>query len=174
MVRFQVVQNAKLYFERYEYMNNELISLRQKSFEAEVILKNFATRKRIHKDKQVAIIRLFLDLTRRGLRLNRMNFDQVFMDLEKLGYGIVEKNKFGHLISFLPITNIKSIGLDAMEVHTPIAHGMKPISLLPSVKEIIEVASTDEIITVVVIKNGIQFEAKIPRKQQIEFMKMIS
>lgn len=145
-------------------MNKELISLRSQSYEAEVILKNFASRKRVHKDKEVNIHRLYLDMTNRGLKLSRNNFNKVFTDLERFGYGIiVGTNRDGDPILFLPETNIKSIGLDSMEILKPLKNGqiVQPMPV-PPIKVGLEAA---RIVMVVIIKGGQKITAYVPESE---------
>lgn len=153
-------------------MNKELISLRSKSFEAEVILKNFATRKRVHKDKEIQVHRLYLDFIRRGVKLNRMKFDQVFIDLERLGYGItIGKDVKGNVTAFLPDTSIKSIGMDAMEVLKP----ETTITVLPNPgAPTIKLAAIEPkpiaigLVRVIMIKDGMRWEADVPEDKIAE------
>lgn len=128
-------------------MTKELVGLRKSSFEAEIILENFATRKRVHKDKEINLPKLFHLLESRGHKLSRSKYDQVFDALERLGYGIVDKSKEGNSLRFLPDTNIKSIGMDAFEV-------AQPIQELTVISKTAQPVSVNEMVLVVVVKNG--------------------
>lgn len=151
-------------------MNKELINLRSKSFEAEVILKNFASRKRVHKDKEVQVHRLYLDMTNRGLKLNRAKFDQVFTDLERLGYGITVGID-GKVATFLPETNIKSLGMDAMEVLKPEpAITVLPNPGAPTIKlaAVAPKPIATGLVRVIMIKDGMRWEADVPEDKVAE------
>lgn len=128
-------------------MTKELVELRKSSFEAEIVLTNFATRKRIHKDKEIALPRLYHELRRKGYSLSRSKFDKVFDDLERLGYGIVDKNQLGYSLRFLPDADIKSLGKDSQEL----APQIKELTVITSASKPI---SVNEMVLVVVIKNG--------------------
>lgn len=152
-------------------MNKELIGLRSKSFEGEVILKNFASRKRVHKDKEVQVHRLYLDMTNRGLKLSRVKFDQVFADLERLGYGItVGRDAEGKITTFLPETSIKSIGMDAMDVLRPEGASSNIVSA-PTVKLSVAPAAemrSSGLVCVVMIKDGMKWTTFVPEDQVAE------
>lgn len=157
-------------------MNKELISLRSRSFEAEVILKNFASRKRVHKDKEVQIHRLYLDMVNRGLKLNRVKFDQVFLDLEKLNYGVtVGTDSEGRLISFMPEDTIKSIGMDAMEVLKPEPESPEakviPNPQAPTIKLAVVAPKEQQssgLVCVVMIKDGMKWTTYVPESEVAE------
>lgn len=135
-------------------MNKELISLRSRSYEAEVVLRNFATRKRVHRDKPINFYRMYLEMSNRGLKLSRTKFDQVFIDLERLGYGIVEGQ------AFLPETSIKVIGLDAVEVLKPITV-VQPMPV-PPVKVGL---TTTNMVMVVIVKGGEKLTVYVPKDE---------
>ena len=142
-------------------MNKDLISLRNRSFEAEMILKNFASRKRVHLDKEIKIHRLYSEMTRRGIKLNKAKFNEFFFELEKLNYGIVEGKTFeGDPIMFLPITDIKSIGLDSIEILKPIKE-VQPMPV-PPVKVGL---TTNDMVMVVIVKDGQKLTVYVPKNE---------
>jgi hypothetical protein len=81
-----------------------------RSKEGKIILENFASRQRVHKDKSIDIKRLYFIMANKHPELTSYSkFEQVFKDLETLKYGIIEKNRY-----FIPDGSIKEIGLEAI------------------------------------------------------------
>lgn len=130
------------------------------SYEAEVILTNFARRVRVHKEKVVNIPRLYSILTIAGHKLNKVEFDKVFMQLEQFGYGVIGKSKEGHLREFLPMMSIKQIGLLVKE------HRLSKIELEDKV-------SSTGLVTVYFHINGKRCKALIPEDAIDAFEKMV-
>lgn len=162
-------------------MSNELKSLSSQSYEAEIVLKNFATRKRVHKDKPIDVLRLYHAFTLKGLKLNVKKFDEVFTKLEQFGHGKVIRASNGSIRMFEPSTNIKAIGMEAMDVLQPVSRVPFPVTApivhklgLPTIKVAKEVTVGEELVTIVIIKNGQSFEAKVPASKREEFIKMLA
>lgn len=129
-----------------------------KSLEAEIILSRFANRKRIHKEKVVDIKRLYSVLISEGYKLSKLEFDKVFYDLEKLGYGTTQRSGTGKLEQFLPFSSIKQIGQELI----------KNIPFKMEVKE-----KTKNVVTVYFMVAGKTCKALIPEDALDEFEKLV-
>lgn len=131
-----------------------------KSLEAEIILTKFANRKRIHKEKVVDIRRLYSVLISEGHKLSRLEFDNVFYSLEKLGYGTTQKSKTGTLEQFLPFRSIKQIGQEL-------------IKNIPFKIEIKDQVQSKGLVTVYFLLSGKTCKAVIPEDALDEFEKLV-
>lgn len=143
----------------------DLIKLRKQSAEANAIMSNFASRRRIHKDLPVDIGRLFYAFVNKGMRFSRERFDAVFQELENLGYGIVLKNKNARFLQqFVPDTSIKAIGIDSIEpIPAVLAKDMATIKV-----------SNHNKVLVVVIKDGKTFKTFLDEREVDDFSKIIA
>lgn len=146
--------------------DSALRKLAQSSFEARTIFENFANRKRVHKDALLMIRVFYAFFIKKGLPLKKSVFDKVFIDLEKLGYGLVEKYPNGDMKAFMPEVSLKYIGMTGQ----PIAKLLTPKPVeVPVVKP---VAIGTVVITFNV--NGKQCQAEVPMDKVAQFTAMIS
>lgn len=150
-------------------MSNELKTLRSQSFEAEVILNNFASRKRIHRSTPINISRFFQELTRKGLRMNITKFNNVFIQLERYGFGDNIFLPNGRLVCFVARVSIKDIGIASMDPEKPVIQHRG----LPTVKVAKDLVGS-EMITVVIFKDGRYVEARVQANQREEFIKLLA
>src|ERR1700743_3585912 len=99
-------------------LNNELAlkTLAKSSIEAKLIFENFANRKRIHRDALLMIRVFYSYFIKKGIPLKKSNFDKVFIELDKMGYGLIEKYPNGDLKAFLPEISLKYIGMTAQPI----------------------------------------------------------
>jgi hypothetical protein len=135
-----------------------------KSKEGKVILENFASRQRIHKDKHLDIKRLYFVLSRQhpGM-LSMPRFEQVFKDLVTMGYGIIEGRYF------VPEESIKAIGQDALPE-------MQSKSIEKPIKSAVLVTPKMQEDKVVVLfkLNGLRCRAEIPSGVLPLFEKLVN
>lgn len=131
-----------------------------KSFEAQIVLNKFANRKRIHKEKVVNVRRLYGSLTAEGHKLSKYEFDKVFYDLERLGYGTTQKSPTGSLEQFLPFRSIRQIGQEL-------------IKNIPVKLEIKDQTQSKGLVTVYFMVAGKTCKALIPEDALDEFEKLV-
>lgn len=131
-----------------------------KSFEAEIILTKFANRKRIHKEKVINVRRLYGSLTKEGYKLSKLEFDRVFYDLERLGYGTTQKSNTGSLEQFLPYRSIRQIGQELI----------KNISIKLEIKDQVQ---SKGLVAVYFMVAGKTCKALIPEDALDEFEKLV-
>lgn len=140
-------------------MSSELNKLATSSEEARAIFDNFSKRLRVHKNKALDINRLFHYFTSvKGRKFSRSKFEEVFTELERLGYGIVGKTMYGNIKEFLPDTHIKAIGMEA-----------KPV--LEEIK--IPIAPQERVIVLFTLK-GLKCKAEVPKDAIEEFQDLVS
>lgn len=153
-------------------MSKELISLRKRSTEANLILSNFASRKRIHRDIAVNISKLFYYFVAKGAKISRQKFDEVFQELERLKYGVVLKNDNAKFLQeFIPDTSIKAIGIDSVDVINPIA---EPVLVKPLTQASIEEKRLGNKVMIIVVKEGKTFKAFIDQSEVESFTKLLA
>lgn len=142
---------------------SELRKLALTSFEAKLIFGNFANRKRIHRDALLMIRVLYSSFVKKGLPVKKSAFDKVFIELERLGYGLTEKYPSGDLKAFLPEISLKYIGMTANPIAKTIqvVHAPAAIAVHSTVKISFEV-------------NGRRCEAEVPLDKVSEFTARLS
>lgn len=138
-------------------MSQDLQKLAVSSEEARAIFNNFASRLRVHKNKALDISRFYHHFTSKGRRFNKMIFENVFIELEKLGYGVVGKSSSGAIREFLPEVHVKFIGMEAK----PIIQQEDPI------------IEQNKVLVMFTLK-GLKCRAEVPKEALDEFEELIS
>lgn len=137
----------------------DLRILNSTSFEARLIFENFANRKRIHRDALLMVRVFYAFFIKKGIPVKKSAFDRVFTELDRLGYGLIEKYPNGDLKAFMPEISLKYIGMTAQ----PVAKVLAPIPIKSSIKTVV--------ITFDV--NGKKCQAEVPIDKVAQFTAMI-